>query len=257
MMRSDKRQAEWESFASTWIKKCDEGDPNREGMLDRWMLEVLGPVKGLRILDLGCGEGRFCRILAQQGASYVLGVDLCKPLIAEAHKRRASDVEDYLIADIEDLGLESRAFDIAISYVSLVDVENLEGAIKASYRIIRNGGRFVACNLAPMATSSNSRVTDPDDSRIAIRVDHYFDESARIMPFRGHPLTNFHRTLATYVNNFLEAGYLLRKIREPKPDGQDVARHPGLANEFRAPSFVIFDLEKPEVSAPPRREGLA
>ena len=245
-MTSDREQADWASLASTWIKKCDEGDPNREGMLDRWMLEVLGPVKGLRIVDLGCGEGRFCRILAQKGASYVLGVDLCEPLIAEAHKRRISDVEDYLSSNIENLEpVESAAFDIAVSYVSLVDIENLEAAITASYRIIKPGGRFVVCNLAPMATSSNSRITDPDGARIAIRVDHYFDESARIMRFKGHPLTNFHRTLTTYINGFLEVGYLLRGIREPKPDEPEAARYPDLANELRAPSFVIFDLEKP------------
>ena len=56
-MTSDKKQAEWESLAATWIKKCDEGDPNWEGILDRYMLKVLGPVEGLRIVDLACSEG--------------------------------------------------------------------------------------------------------------------------------------------------------------------------------------------------------
>ena len=115
----------------------------------------------------------------------------------------------------------------------------------SSYRIIKPGGRFVVCNLAAMATSTNSRITDPDGSRMAFRVDHYFDESARIMQFRGHPLTNFHRTLATYVNGFLDAGYALRGIRESKPDEEEGDRYPDLANELRAPSFVIFDLQKP------------
>ncbi len=247
-MTYEKKQTEWESFASTWIKRCREGDPNRDGMLDRWMLDVLGPVNGLKIADLGCGEGRFCRILAQHGASHVLGVDLCEPLVAEARKRRCSDAEDCLVSNMESLDpVEREAFDIAISYVSLVDVENLEAEIMASYRIIKPGGRFVVCNLAPMATSTNSRITDPDGSRMAFRVDRYFDESARIMPFRGHPLTNFHRTLATYINSFLEAGYALRGIWEPKPDEQEVARYPDLENELRAPSFVIFDLRKPRI----------
>ncbi len=116
----------------------------------------------------------------------------------------------------------------------------------SSYRIIKPGGRFVVCNLAAMATSTNSRITD---SQTALgwrfRVDHYFDESARIMQFRGHPLTNFHRTLATYVNGFPTLGYALRGIRESKPDEEEGDRYPDLANELRAPSFVIFDLQKP------------
>jgi len=239
-------QREWEALASFWIQRCREGEPNREGMLDHWMLDALGPVAGLRIIDLGCGEGRFCRMLGRQGASYVLGIDLCEMLVEEARAQKVSDAEHYQVGNIENLdSVQSSSFDLAVSYVSLVDVANFDAAIASSHRILKPGGRLVVCNLAPMATASNSRITDPDGARIAIRVDHYFDESTRVMRFRGHELTNFHRTLSTTINGFLKAGYVLKGIQEPRPSEEGLARYPELANELRAPSFVIFDLLKP------------
>ena len=56
-------------MASVWIKEVREGrNPTREGLLDQPMLEACGDVDGLKILDSGCGEGRFCRLLAARGA---------------------------------------------------------------------------------------------------------------------------------------------------------------------------------------------
>ena len=39
------------------------------------MLSLAGNVKGKRILDIGCGFGKASRMLKEQGASYVLGID--------------------------------------------------------------------------------------------------------------------------------------------------------------------------------------
>ena len=239
--------ADWESYAPFWIRKCREGEANREGMLDDWMLKTLGSVAGLKIVDLGCGEGRFCRILSRLGASNVLGIDSCERLILEARKQCTSDVERYIVGNIENLdSVESCSFQVAVSYVTLVDVLNLDAVSRSTYRVLDPGGRFVACNLAPMATSANERIGEPDGSRVAIRVDNYFDESTRVMRFRGgHRLKGFHRTLSTHVNAFLKTGFVLRGIHEPLPTTEGIGRYPELMNELRAPSFVIFDLKKP------------
>ncbi|WP_424932687.1 class I SAM-dependent methyltransferase [Amaricoccus macauensis] len=48
------------------------------------LLETLGPVQGLDVLDAGCGEGRLTRILARSGAESVTGVDISAEMIARA-----------------------------------------------------------------------------------------------------------------------------------------------------------------------------
>jgi 2-polyprenyl-3-methyl-5-hydroxy-6-metoxy-1,4-benzoquinol methylase len=239
-------EQEWASIASFWIQRCRDGEPNREGMLDRWMLDALGDVAGLRIVDLGCGEGRFCRMLGRGGASSVVGIDRCKELIEEAVAQRVSDVEDYVVGRMETLdSVEDGSFDVAVSYVSLVDVADLDAVIASSYRVLKPGGRFVVCNLAPMGTAVNRRITDPDGTRTAFRVDHYLDESPRVATILGHTLTNYHRSLSTYVNGFLKVGYVLLGIQEPRPAKEDLTRYPELTNELRAPGFIIYDLQRP------------
>jgi 2-polyprenyl-3-methyl-5-hydroxy-6-metoxy-1,4-benzoquinol methylase len=44
-------------------------------------IEKLRPLKGKKILDVGCGSGRFCHAFAQEGAEYVLGVDFAPAMI--------------------------------------------------------------------------------------------------------------------------------------------------------------------------------
>ena len=83
--KKDLLKQEWLKLSSPWIKETREGrNSQRNGLLDQPMLEACGYVEGLRILDCGCGEGRFCRTLAQRGASYVLGLDICEPMIKAA-----------------------------------------------------------------------------------------------------------------------------------------------------------------------------
>ena len=101
--KKDLLKKEWLKLSSSWIKETREGrNSHRNGLLDQPMLEACGDVKGLRILDCGCGEGRFCRILTQRGASYVLGLDLCEPMIRAARELQPSRNE-YRIADVQDL----------------------------------------------------------------------------------------------------------------------------------------------------------
>ena len=86
MNRPELRQ-EWLNLSSAWIKEVREGkNSNRVGLLDTPVLEACGDVKGLRMLDCGCGEGRFCRMLVERGATHVLGLDLCEPLIEAARQ---------------------------------------------------------------------------------------------------------------------------------------------------------------------------
>src|SRR3990172_636040 len=79
----------WAKSARGYINFMDRGDPNRELLLDPVMLELCGAADGVTVLDIGCGEGRFCRRLAQQG-TLVLGIDPTHELIHEARRRDAS-----------------------------------------------------------------------------------------------------------------------------------------------------------------------
>src|SRR5262245_29554227 len=98
MPRRTDLQDEWKQLAPAWIRQDRDGpNPVREGLLDRPMIQACGDVRGLTVLDSGCGEGRFCRMLLDCGAKLVIGIDLCGPLI-HAASQLAIGKDVYLLA---------------------------------------------------------------------------------------------------------------------------------------------------------------
>ena len=145
-------RAQWTKYAQDWI---ETDQAVRTGFLDSWMLEALGDVSGKSVIDIGCGEGRFCRLLSELGAT-VTGVDLTEALIEQA-RSVGSKRETYLVGDAEDLeGVSDESFDLAVSYIVLVDLLDYRRSIRQAYRVLRPGGRFVVCNLHPMRTAVKS-----------------------------------------------------------------------------------------------------
>ena len=77
----------WEDSAAAWIASLGEdGDFGRRYVLDPVMLPRALAARPKTMLDVGCGEGRFCRMLAKHGVA-VTGIDPTRALLAEAKAR--------------------------------------------------------------------------------------------------------------------------------------------------------------------------
>src|SRR5262249_33540456 len=82
------------------------------------LVERLGITKGLKVLDVGCGDGTTAVPAAKQGAE-VLGVDIARNLV-DAGNRRARELNlanlRFQHGDVSDLaGLEDKIFDLTLS----------------------------------------------------------------------------------------------------------------------------------------------
>ena len=240
MELNERLHSQWVESAQDWI---DTDQAVRTGMLDSWMLDALGNVGGKSAIDIGCGEGRFSRLLSQLGAS-VTGVDLTEALIARA--RAMSTGEAYILGDAEDLNeVESDSFDLAVSYIVLVDLLDYCSAIGGAYRVLRPGGRFVVCNIHPMRSSLPAGWIKQADRKLFYPVDDYTDEGPREWTWWGRRFVNMHRTLSSHIAAFLDAGFTLRALHEPTPSEEQLAAHPNFDDEFRCPNFIIYVLDKP------------
>ena len=236
-------RTQWVEHVQDWIQ---QDQSLRTGMLDSWMLEALGDVAGRRVLDVGCGEGRFCRLLAALGAD-VTGIDLTEPLIEQARASACSD-GTYLIGNAEDLAsIDNESFDLVVSYIVLVDVQDYRRSVRAAFRVLRPGGRFIVCNVHPMRTAVPYGWIKQGDNKLFYALDKYTDEGPRKFEWWGAPFINMHRTLSSYISAFLEAGFVLQSLLEPIPSDEQLAANPSFADEFRAPNFIIYTLGKPAI----------
>jgi len=78
-------QMDWDRSAEAWLdERGKAGNWGRRLVLDRIMLDRVRRARPANALDVGCGEGRFCRKLAERGAAHVLGIDLCEEMIDAA-----------------------------------------------------------------------------------------------------------------------------------------------------------------------------
>ncbi|MBI3855910.1 MAG: methyltransferase domain-containing protein [Planctomycetes bacterium] len=122
--------------------RSDPGALDAPEAADR-VLEAAGPLRGLRVLDAGCGSGRLCRRLADRGA-IVSGVDVCGNLL-----RRSRDLvpeAELLQADVRTLPFGEGRFDLATSLLVLHYLEDPERALQEIARVLRPRGRLLVCD---------------------------------------------------------------------------------------------------------------
>ncbi|MBI1859512.1 MAG: methyltransferase domain-containing protein [Deltaproteobacteria bacterium] len=112
----------------------------------------LGITKGLRVLDLGCGDGTTAIPMAKLGAD-VLGVDIARNLVAAGHQRaKEAGLTNCLFreGDASHLqGIEDRSFDLVVSIFGAMFAPRPFDVAKEMVRVIRKGGRIVMGNWIP------------------------------------------------------------------------------------------------------------
>lgn len=109
---------------------------------------------GCRVLDVGCGVGRWSRLLAGRGAQ-VTGIDLSPTMIEEAERRAAqagvAERCTFHVQDVSDLSVAGQ-FDMVLAVTVLqhiLDPVGLRAALTAMSRRLAPGGRIVLLEAAP------------------------------------------------------------------------------------------------------------
>jgi ubiquinone/menaquinone biosynthesis C-methylase UbiE len=103
------------------------------------ILEYLGDLNAKRVLDAGCGKGRFARVLAERyPRGSIVGLDL-----AEAMLRHVPQGIGVCAGSITALPFSSGIFDCAYATESLEHAVDIEAAVAELCRVVQPGGRIV------------------------------------------------------------------------------------------------------------------
>ena len=221
----------------------EDGDYARRFVLDPAMLARIRGRGFETALDVGCGEGRFCRIMQSLGLRTV-GIDPTETLIGRA--RELDPTGEYRIARAEALDVAPESFDLVVAYLSLIDIPDLAGAVAIMVKALRPGGTLLIANLTSFNTAGMPDGWSEDrDGSTRFCIDDYLTERAVWVAWRGIRVQNWHRPLETYMSLFLNSGLELRHFAEPAPVGGDVQR----AERYRrVPWFLIMEWQKPRTA---------
>lgn len=233
----------WDDNANVWADHVRKGwDAYREYFNNPAFLAFMGDLSGKTVLDAGCGEGYNTRLLARSGAR-MTGVDLSERMIelARQEEQREPLGIRYEVASFSDLGIFNDAsFDVVVSSMALMDGPDFEGAVKEIFRVLRSGGELMFSIIHPcFMTRGYGWICDEDENPVGITVSDCFDlqpfverwrfskapGSENVEPFA---VPRFPRTLSDYLNALIEAGFVLKRMKEPRPSQEMCEKHPWL-----------------------------
>lgn len=206
-------RGEWERHAAQWIAWARKPGHDSYWQFHRDVFLELVPEPNGRTLDLGCGEGRVARDLAELGHE-VVGVDSSPTLIGAA-RETAPEMELHL-ADAAELPFPDTSFGIVVAFMSLHDIDDLGGAIREAARVLLPGGQLCLAIVHPLA-SAGSFVTREATSPFVID-GSYLDERQVAGTFTRAGLTmtfaSVHRPLQAYTGAIADARLLVEELRE-------------------------------------------
>jgi SAM-dependent methyltransferase len=238
-------QAAWERNAADWIRWAR--DPAElDGHYVRYHRDLflqLLPLPPARTLDLGCGEGRLARDLAERGYA-VVGVDVSPSMVAAA-REAAPELEIHL-ADAAALPLDDASFDLVVAFMSLQDADDLTGAVHEAGRVLAPGGRLCLAIVHPVNSAGEFRSREPDAPFVVhgsyLDESYYVDEierdDARLL------LESVHRPIQAYADALAGASFLIERFREVGlPEHGDTK--PSSPRWRRIPLFLHIRAVKP------------
>ncbi len=201
---------------------------------------LLPDLRGLNVVDLGCGFGWVCRWAREQGAARVLGLDVSENMLARAGATTSDPAISYAKADMEQLDLPEASFHLAYSSLALHYIDDLAGLLARVSRALVSGGQLIFSVEHPIYTAPTHPGWSVDaDGRETWPVDGYLIEGPRSTDWLAKGVIKQHRTIGRYFKLLRQSGFSISHLEEWGPTDAQVAAFPAWARDRQRPPFLL------------------
>lgn len=228
-MTADSRVVPTQEGYDRWSEIYDDEANPLVMMEEPEVARVLGEVRGLRILDVGCGTGRHAVELARAGAE-VTGVDFSNGMLDKARTKPGASAVRFVHQDATgSLPFEPQSFDRVISCLVVDHVRDLRTFFGELHRVCRDDGFIVVSVMHPamMLKGVQARFKDPRSGE----------------EVRPESVAN---QISDYVMGALGAGLRIVELREHSVEQDLVARAPRAEKYLNWPMLFMMTLTPPK-----------
>lgn len=190
-------------------------------------LDLIGDVRNQRVLDVGCGTGRYCELLTKRGAK-VVGIDPSSKMLECAKGKITSDCKFELrLGRIEDADFPDNHFNLVVSALTVGHVLELKPVIREVSHIIKSRGRLIVSDMHPYWFVSGFDYVK------------FFDGSGK-----EYRIPEYAHLLEEYWELFREFKFSVEDVKEPRIDDKLLERFPNLIRYRGRPLTLILKARK-------------
>ncbi|MCL4400839.1 MAG: class I SAM-dependent methyltransferase [Candidatus Parvarchaeota archaeon] len=208
----------WDAAASYYQKEISGDDLNTVHYgpfgSSETKLNLLGAVKGKKVLELGCGGGQCSVTLAKKGA-ICTGIDISEKQLEHAVKlaEKNSVRINFIKKSFSELdAFPKNSYDIVISVFALQYAERLDRIFRSIKRILKQNGIFVFSIDHPfyLLVNPNDMVLSESYNKVGM-----VSEKEIWPDGSNHNFFMYRRKVSDIVNGIIQSGLALQKVIEP------------------------------------------
>ena len=151
-----------------WAAVYDSDGNPLIALEEPWVDRLLGDVRGLSVLDVGCGTGRHAIRLAGRGARPVHALDFSESMLEQARRKPGAAQVDFRVHDLSrPLPVDAAAFDRVVCGLVVDHISDLAGLFGEMRRVCKPTGCVVVSVMHPamMLKGVQARFHDPQSGQ--------------------------------------------------------------------------------------------